>query len=100
MLHPFTLFIQAVENCVILAHINYIVYAIERRQLFLLPVPFSCQASDEIVNLLLDYKLDVHAKNRYEETPLHLASRKGREGEVNLLVINLLNNWLFICKGI
>ncbi|XP_060062964.1 serine/threonine-protein phosphatase 6 regulatory ankyrin repeat subunit C-like [Ylistrum balloti] len=43
-------------------------------------------ASDEVVLLLIDNGFDIHARNRYQETALHMASRKGRHVIVHKLL--------------
>ena len=39
------------------------------------------QGQEEIVELLLDYGLEIMVTNLYGETPLHIACRRGNIGE-------------------
>ena len=40
----------------------------------------------KVVNLLLDWGLDINAENKYSETPLHLACADGRAQIVKILL--------------
>ena len=43
---------------------------------------------DDIAQILIQHKADIHSKNNMAQTPLHVAARWGQGGVVKLLIQN------------